>query len=142
MHLFSYFILFLILLFRYHGHDGYLDVTTPPYATPLRERFLKAGQELGYDLVDYNSDKVIGFSAVQANLRNGHRVSASKAFLRPIRDRANFHLSKLSRVTKIVIDPKTKAATGVQFVRNHKTYFVSATKEIILCAGTRFEMIS
>ncbi|KAG5316460.1 DHGL dehydrogenase, partial [Acromyrmex insinuator] len=121
---------------RYHGYEGYLDVITAPYATPLKECFLKAGQELGYELIDYNSDRFIGFSAVQANLRNGHRVSASKAFLRPIRDRTNFYLSKLSTVTKIVINPQTKKAEGVQFVKDHKTYFVSATKEIILCAGT------
>ncbi|KAL6262875.1 hypothetical protein P5V15_005664 [Pogonomyrmex californicus] len=121
---------------RYHGYDGELDVTTPPYATPLRDRFLKAGQELGYDLIDYNSDKYIGFSTVQANLRYGHRVSASKAFLRPIRDRTNLYLSKLSTVTKIVINPQTKSAMGVQFVKDHKMYFASATKEVILCAGT------
>ncbi|XP_018392673.1 PREDICTED: glucose dehydrogenase [FAD, quinone]-like [Cyphomyrmex costatus] len=121
---------------RYHGYEGYLDVTTPPYATPLKECFLNAGQELGYELIDYNSDKFIGFSTVQANLRNGHRVSASKAFLKPIRDRTNFYLSKLSTVTKIVINPQTKKAEGVQFMRGHKMYFVSATKEIILCAGT------
>lgn len=100
-----------------------------------------AGQELGYDLIDYNSDKSIGFSSVQANLRNGHRVSASKAFLRPIRGRANFYLSKFSTVTKIVINPKTKITIGVEFVKNHKTYFISPTKEIILCAGIHLEYI-
>ncbi|XP_011860712.1 PREDICTED: glucose dehydrogenase [FAD, quinone]-like [Vollenhovia emeryi] len=121
---------------RYHGYNGYLDVTTPPYATPLRECFLKAGQELGYDLIDYNSDRFIGISTVQANLRNGHRVSANKAFLRPIRDRTNFYLSKLSTVTKIVINPETRKAVGIQFVKDHKTYFVTATKEIVLSAGT------
>lgn len=128
-------LVFVSFLVRYHGYDGYLDVTSPPYATPLKERFLMAGQELGYDLVDYNSGSPIGFSTVQANLRNGHRVSASKAFLKPIRDRTNFYLSKLSTVTKIVINPKTKVAVGVEFVKNHRTYFVSPTKEIILCAG-------
>ncbi|TGZ52543.1 Uncharacterized protein DBV15_07952, partial [Temnothorax longispinosus] len=121
---------------RYHGYDGYLDVTTPPYATPLRECFLKAGQELGYDLIDYNSDRFIGFSTTQANLRNGHRVSANKAFLRPIRDRTNFYLSKLSTVTKIIINLETRKAVGVQFVKNYKTYLATATKEIILCAGS------
>lgn len=130
--------IFLFFFIRFHGYNGYLDVATPPYATPLRDCFLKAGQELGYDLVDYNSDKLIGFSAVQANLRNGHRVSANKAFLRPIRDRKNFYLSKFSTVTKIIIHPETKQALGVQFIKNHKTYFVSATKEIILCAGIKF----
>ncbi|XP_072759631.1 glucose dehydrogenase [FAD, quinone]-like isoform X1 [Anoplolepis gracilipes] len=120
---------------RYHGFDGYLDVTNSPYATPLKERWLKAGQELGYDLVDYNSDRLVGFSTVQANLRNGHRVSASKAFLRPIRGRINLYLSKLSTVTKIIINPTTKRAVGVEFVKNHKTYFVTPSKEIILSAG-------
>ncbi|XP_029171438.1 glucose dehydrogenase [FAD, quinone]-like [Nylanderia fulva] len=120
---------------RYHGYNGYLDVTIPPYSTPLKESFLKAGQELGYDLVDYNSDRLIGFSGVQSTLRNGRRVSAGKAFLRPIRDRPNFYLSKFATVTKIVINPKTKTAVGVEFIKNHRTYFVSATKEIILCAG-------
>lgn len=124
-----------LLFVRYHGYDGYLDVTNPPYATPLKERFLKAGQELGYDLVDYNSERLIGFSTVQTTMRNGHRVSASKAFLRPILHRTNFYLSKFSTVTKIVINPKTKTAVGVEFVKNRKRYFVSATKEIILCAG-------
>jgi len=126
-------------LVRYHGYNGYLDVTTPPYATPLRERFLKAGQELGYDLIDYNSDRFIGFSTVQANLRNGHRVSANKAFLKPIYNRDNFYLSKFSTVSKIVINPQTKKAVGVQFMKGHETYFVSATKEIILCAGKHLE---
>ncbi|XP_072759106.1 glucose dehydrogenase [FAD, quinone]-like isoform X2 [Anoplolepis gracilipes] len=120
---------------RYHGFNGYLDVTNSPYATPLKERWLEAGQELGYNLVDYNSDRLVGFSAVQATLRNGHRVSASKAFLRPIRERANFSLSKFSTVTKIVINPTTKRAVGVEFIKNNKTYFVSVSKEIILSAG-------
>lgn len=126
---------------RYHGYDGYLDVTTPPYATPLKDSFLKAGQELGYDLIDYNSNKLIGFSGVQANMRNGHRFSASKAFLRPISKRSNFYLSKFSTVTKIKIDPRTKTAVGVQFVRNRKTYHVSVTKEVILSAGMQVHTI-
>lgn len=91
--------------------------------------------ELGYDVIDYNADKLIGFSTAQVHLRNGHRVSASKAFLRPIRDRQNFHLSKLSKATRILVDPKTKAAVAVEFIKNGKTRFVYARKEIILSAG-------
>ncbi|XP_076761445.1 LOW QUALITY PROTEIN: glucose dehydrogenase [FAD, quinone] [Xylocopa sonorina] len=132
---------------RFHGQRGYLDVTTCPYASPLRECFLEAGLELGYELIDYNSDKVIGFSTAQVHLRNGRRVSANKAFLKPIRDRPNLHLSRLSKVTRIVIDDTTttttaaaagarKRAIGVQFVKNGKRLFASATREIIVSAGT------
>lgn len=122
-------------LIRFHGHGGYLDVTTCPYTSPLRERFLQAGKELGYDVIDYNTDRLIGFSTAQVHLRNGHRVSANKAFLRPIRDRANFHLSKFSKVTNIVIDSQTKTAVGVEFLKNNRKFFVSARKEVILSAG-------
>lgn len=122
-------------LIRFHGHGGYLDVTNSPYVSPLREPFLQAGRELGYDVIDYNSDRHIGFSTAQANLRNGHRVSANKAFLRPIRDRENFHLSKFSKATKIVIDPRTKTTVGVEFMKNGRKLFASARKEVILSAG-------
>ena len=91
--------------------------------------------ELGYDVIDYNADEIIGFSTAQVHLRNGHRVSASKAFLTPIRDRLNFHLSKLSRATRILVDRNTKTAVAVEFIKNGKTRFVYARKEIILSAG-------
>ncbi|XP_043682250.1 glucose dehydrogenase [FAD, quinone]-like [Vespula pensylvanica] len=119
---------------RYHGYEGYLEIVNVPYATPLRECFLNASAELGYDLIDYNA-KTIGFSKIQSNLRNGHRMSASKAFLRPIKDRTNFYLSKSSRATKIVIDRESKVAIGVEFVKKGKSYFVRANKEVILSAG-------
>ncbi|CAK9823331.1 Glucose dehydrogenase [FAD, quinone] [Anthophora retusa] len=121
---------------RFHGRGGYLDVATSPYVSPLRERFLQAGEELGYDVIDYNADRLIGFSTAQVHLRHGHRVSANKAFLRPIRDRANLHLSKLSKVTRIAIDSRTKKAMGVEFIKNGKKLFATARREIILSAGT------
>ena len=34
-----------------------------------------------------------------------------------------------------MIDPATKTATGVQFEKGGKMYFVEATKEVILSAG-------
>jgi len=40
-----------------------------------------------------------------------------------------------SHVLKIIIDPTTKIATGVQFKKNGVIYNVGATKEVILSAG-------
>jgi choline dehydrogenase len=62
-------------------------------------------------------------------------MSASRAFLHPIRNRKNFHVKKRSLVTKLLIDPITKTTFGVQFVRNKKKYEVRARKEVILSAG-------
>lgn len=105
---------------RYHSENGYLDVTTSPYVSPLREPFLEAGEEIGYRTKDCNDEDPEGFCVAQANLRNGRRVSASKAFLRPVRHRRNLHLSKLSKVTRIVINPVTKEATGVEFLKERQ----------------------
>ncbi len=40
-----------------------------------------------------------------------------------------------SQVIKIMIDPDTKTATGVQFEKQGKIYVVEATKEVVLSAG-------
>lgn len=71
----------------------------------------------------------------QVTMKNGTRWSASRAFLHPIRNRKNFHLKKRAQVTKVLIDPATKKAYGVEFVRNRRRYVVLARKEVILSAG-------
>lgn len=82
--------------------------------------------------------RILGFSSVQANLRNGRRVSASKAFLAPIRNsRRNLRVLPFSMVTKILIDPATRRAMGVRFTAgNGKSYVARAKREVLLSAGT------
>ncbi|XP_063979780.1 glucose dehydrogenase [FAD, quinone]-like isoform X2 [Diachasmimorpha longicaudata] len=119
-----------------YGTTGYLDVTTASWQSPLRDTFFAAGKELSYRIKDSNDGDSIGFTSSKTNTRNGRRVSASKAFIKPIRHRRNFHLSEYSRVTKIIINPVTKTATGVEYIRNSKKYIVQARKEVILSAGS------
>lgn len=104
----------------YHGRGGYLDIDYAPYRSPLETAFKNAGQELGYEWRDPNGKKVIGFSKPQATMRNGRRCSTSKAFLEPIRFRPNLKVTKYSTVTKILIDPSTKTAYGVEFQKGNK----------------------
>ena len=56
----------------------------------------------------------------QGTIRRGSRCSTSKAFLRPVRNRKNLHVATHSFVTKVLIDPKTKRAYGVEMIRNKK----------------------
>ena len=120
---------------KFHSKGGYLTVSYPPYRTPIAEAFVNAGLEMGEKYVDYNTDTMTGFSYVQGTLKNGTRWSSSRAFLHPIRKRKNLHVKKFSTVTKVIIDPKTKTARGVEFVNNNKRYIVQARKEVILSAG-------
>ncbi|GLH01011.1 Uncharacterized protein GBIM_07251 [Gryllus bimaculatus] len=117
------------------GHDGPLNVERVPYSTPLSHAFVRAGRELGYPQVDYNAQGPTGFSLIQATMRNGSRCSANKAYLRPARDRDNLFITSKAQVTRVIIDPKTKHATGVEFMNGHSTWKVFAKKEVILSAG-------
>lgn len=114
---------------------GYLTVQDSPYNTPLGVAFLQAGEEMGYDIVDINGDQQTGFAFYQYTMRRGTRCSAAKAFIRPVRHRKNLDISLWSHVTKVLIDPTTKRAYGVQFIRDGKLQSVRATKEVILSAG-------
>ena len=79
-----------------------------------------------------------GIMIAQATTRKSHRCSAAKAFLLPLRNiRNNLHISKDSLVLKINIDPKTKQTTGVTFDKKGQIYYVRATKEVIVSAGTK-----
>ena len=73
----------------------------------------------------------------QGTVRQSHRFSASRAFLLPLQNRTNLHVSKNSRVLKILIDPKTKQTTGVVYDKNGIIYKVAVNKEVIISAGTK-----
>ncbi|KAG8305891.1 glucose dehydrogenase [FAD, quinone]-like [Homalodisca vitripennis] len=120
----------------YHGHSGYLNVDYSPYKTPLRDAFMEAGRELGYDFIDYHDPATpIGFSPIQATMYKGRRNGASRTFLHPIKNRKNFHVATQAHVTRILIDPNTKRAYGVEFIKNGRKRVVLARKEVILSAG-------
>nr|NVI72543.1 putative glucose dehydrogenase [Cucujiformia] len=76
-----------------------------------------------------------GFMIAQGTIRRGSRCSTAKAFLRPIRLRKNIHVALDSHVTRILINPTTMRAFGVEFVRNGRKQVVLARKEVILSAG-------
>ncbi|XP_023248307.1 glucose dehydrogenase [FAD, quinone]-like [Copidosoma floridanum] len=121
---------------RYHSTNGYLDVSNVPYTSKLRKPFLQAGKDFGYKINDYNGERILGFSPVQANLRNGRRVSAGKAFLQPIRHRENLRVSTSSRATKILIEQETRRAYGVRFIDGQgQPRVATARREVLLCAG-------
>ncbi|KAJ2942831.1 hypothetical protein O0L34_g15019 [Tuta absoluta] len=119
----------------WHGRDGELAVEDIPFRSKLSKAFLDAGKTLGHRRVDYNSPDSFGFSYIQATMTKGHRCSSAKAFLHPHKKRKNLHILHSTRATKVLIDPSTKTAYGVEFYRNGRMYQVRARKEVILSAG-------
>lgn len=121
---------------KYHSTKGPMTIQSPNWRTPLSDAFLQAGIETGGKIVDYNGENQIGYSHIQFTMKNGTRMSASRAFLHPIKSRKNFHIIKNTLVTKILIDPWKKQAYGVEIEKNNKRYHIKASREVILSAGS------
>lgn len=120
---------------KYHGRGGYLTVQESPWRTPLVVAFVQAGTEIGYQNRDINGAEQTGFMIAQGTIRRGSRCSTAKAFIRPVRLRKNLHVALNSHVIKLLVNPFTMRAYGVEFVRNGKRQIVMARKEVILSAG-------
>ncbi|KAL4716390.1 hypothetical protein ACJJTC_006752 [Scirpophaga incertulas] len=119
----------------YRGRQGEITVENVPFKTGLIEAFLKAGRDNGYPTVDYNAPDQLGFGYVQTTTNKGHRLSTAKAFLHPFKRRKNLHIVPEARVTKVVIEPQTKRAYAVNYIKNGIKYTVRCRREIILSAG-------
>lgn len=120
----------------YHGKGGPMNTEYAKHRTKYSKAFMQAQKYLGIKKVDYNGEEQLGTSYVQANTLNGRRRSAASAFIDPVLgNRPNLHILTEARVTKVLIDPDTKEAYGVEYVRFRKRNNVFAAKEVILSAG-------
>ena len=111
---------------------------TSPAFSQNGEIILSAFEDIGYDTKDVNAESQLGAMNLQMTTRNGARESTNVAFIRPIRGkRRNLVVKSRSYVTKILIDPVTKKATGVEYISNTtgKKEVATAKKEVIVSAG-------
>lgn len=121
----------------YHNRTGPLSVEDVPYRSKLVRAFVKGSKQMGHQEIDYNGATQVGVSYTQANTLHGRRDSAARAFIEPIlHSRRNLHVLTSARVTKVLINPKTKTAYGVEYVKNKRRYQVFSRKEVILSAGS------
>ena len=119
-----------------HGTDGPLGIEIPNM-TKEAQMFLDGWKELGYNEIDYNSGDQIGASRLQFTIKNGIRQSTNEAFIRPIRGkRSNLTIRTNSQVTRIIINPITRKAIGVEYIYNDVCKTAYAKKEVILSAGS------
>lgn len=120
---------------EFHGKGGPLNVTNRRYTNHLSDVFIKAGQELGYEMnPDFNGQKQVGFGHYQVTQRNGKRHSTAVGYLNPVLSRKNLTVKTKAQVERILIENET--ATGVIYQQNGQSHTVQAAKEVLLCAGT------
>ncbi|KAL7288999.1 hypothetical protein TKK_0016956 [Trichogramma kaykai] len=122
----------------YHSTGGYQTVEWFDYIDENAKILINGWQEIGYNLVDPNAEDQLGVVHMQTTSIHGARQSTNGAFIRPIRDkRPNLVIETEAHVTRVVIDRKTKIATGVEYysTRSGYTKLAIARKEVIVSAG-------
>jgi choline dehydrogenase len=99
----------------YRGHDGPLVLERGPATNPLFGAFFDACVEAGYALTaDVNGYRQEGFGPFDRNIHRGRRLSASQAYLRPVRRRRNLDLRTRTLVTGVVFDGRRAVAVDIE----------------------------
>ena len=101
---------------------------------PLTNKYLEAGQELGFPLNgDYNGSHMEGVSVYQTTIANGLRVSSASAYISKRNTGKNLRVITNAHVTKLIFDGRR--ATGVCFSQGNRETTVLTDGEVILSAG-------
>ena len=101
---------------------------------PLTNKYLEAGQELGFPLNrDYNGSHMEGVSVYQTTISNGLRVSSASAYISKRNSGRNLRVITNAHVTKLIFDGRR--AIGVCFSQGNRETTVLTNGEVILSAG-------
>jgi choline dehydrogenase-like flavoprotein len=100
----------------WHGQGGPLNVSDVRYSNRAVQAFLQASQQAGLPFnPDFNGASQVGVGVYQVTHRNGERCSAAKAYLTPVRQRANLRVVTHARVLRVLTERRDgqPVATGV-----------------------------
>ena len=119
---------------EYRGHGGPLVLERGPATNPLFAAFFEAVQQAGHALTtDVNGNRQEGFAAFDRNVHRGRRLSASQAYLRPVRRRRNLDVRCRATVTRLIVDGGR--VMGVEYTRPGRRHERVTAGEVILCGG-------
>ena len=118
-----------------HGADGPLVCSDIGAKHELIEAIINGAVELGVPRSDdFNSGVQEGVGYYQLFTDNGWRCSTAVGYLRPARSRANLSVEVNAQATRILFEGTR--ATGVEYRQGGELKRVSATREVILAAGS------
>ena len=119
----------------FRGRGGPLHISDMGSdAHALCEPFIGAAEAAGLQRnADFNGAGQEGVGLYQLTTKNGRRLSAARAFLRPAMRRKNLKVETGAHVTRVLFDGTR--ATGVEYVRHGQRLVVKAGGEVILSGG-------
>ena len=120
---------------EWRGTGGPVHVTPSSNRTELMDRLLEAAGELGIPWREdpsYPEGELVSY--ICANIHQGRRWSAARAFLDPVRGRPNLTIVTDTEVTGLLFDGRR--AVGIDCVQKGRRRKFRSSTETILCAGT------
>ena len=117
-----------------HGSSGPVAVTSIKQRNELMELVMASARKLGVPQTrDFNGTSQEGVGYYQLTTRNGLRVSAAKAYLKPARRRRNLDIITNAHATRLNIE--NRRAVGVEYIKDGQKQVLRARLGVILCAG-------
>jgi len=118
----------------HHRAGGEWRVEHPRVRWEILDAIRKAGEAADVaPIADFNAGDNAGSAYFQVNQRAGLRMSAARAFLKPVLKRQNLRLETGVEVERITFEGKR--ATGLVFRRGGSRFEARASGETILAAG-------
>jgi choline dehydrogenase-like flavoprotein len=118
-----------------HGAGGELRVDPQRVDYPVNKAFAEAMQQAGIRTTkDFNAGESDGSGLVEVTQKNGSRMSAARAFLKPALSRPNLKLETGVLCERLLFE--RRRAAGVRYRQNGISKTARARGEVILSAGS------
>lgn len=119
---------------EFHGAGGEWRVEAQRLRWDILDAFASAAEQEGIPRVaDFNRGDNFGVGYFDVNQRRGWRWNTAKAFLRPVRERANLHVLTGAHAERLLFEGTR--CVGVQVRRDGQSASVRAAREVVLAAG-------
>ncbi len=119
---------------EFHGVGGEIRVEKQRLRWEILEAFQRAAAEWGLPITeDFNRGDNLGSALFDVTQRRGWRWSASDAFLKPVRGRANLKVVTGALVDRVVIEEGR--AVGIAYRLGSEQRVARARGEVLLSAG-------
>jgi choline dehydrogenase len=120
---------------KYHGVDGPLAVSDSELKYTISKVFIEAAKQAGMPMSDdFCGENYEGYGAYQFTIANGRRCSTAVAYLHPVMNRHN--LTVMTEADVVAIEFEGKRAVGVTVEHRGRNTSITATREVILSAGS------
>ena len=119
---------------EHHGADGPLPVLLPDAElSPVVRAYMAAGLAAGIPwLGDHNSGRLVGVAANSLTIRDGRRVTAADAYLKPVLARGNLTVISGAMVHRVTLSGARAAGVTAEIDGEVTTVEAGTT---IICAG-------